>query len=107
MYKIRGSGPVPGPMPKENTPCDVTYTGQFTDGRQFDSGTTNFAPNQVIRGWTEAMLMMHQGDHWELYAPSFLAYGKEGAAGGLIPPNADLVFQLTLNVVLETSDSAV
>ena len=38
--------------------CDVTYSGTLKDGTPFDSGTTSFAPNQVIRGWTEAMQLM-------------------------------------------------
>ena len=38
--------------------CEVTYSGTLKDGTPFDSGTTSFAPNQVIRGWTEAMQLM-------------------------------------------------
>ena len=54
-----------------------------------------FAPNQVIKGWTEAMQLMKEGGKWELYIPSELAYGDRGA-GGLIPPGAVLVFTLEL-----------
>merc|ERR1712039_1075074 len=98
MYKVLESGPTSGPMPKVNTPCDVTYAGQLTSGKQFDAGTTTFAPNQVISGWTEAMQLMHEGDKWELYIPSNLAYGEDGA-GSDIPPNAALVFQMKINKV--------
>merc|ERR1712217_154734 len=98
MYKVLESGPTSGPMPKVNTPCDVTYAGQLTSGKQFDAGTTSFAPNQVIAGWTEAMQLMHEGDKWELYIPSNLAYGEDGA-GSDIPPNAALVFQMKINKV--------
>jgi FKBP-type peptidyl-prolyl cis-trans isomerase FklB len=54
-----------------------------------------FAPNQVIKGWTEAMQLMKEGGKWELYIPSELAYGDSGA-GGLIPGGAALIFTLEL-----------
>merc|ERR1719183_438841 len=95
MYKVLETGPASGPMPAINTPCQVTYAGQLVNGKQFDAGTTSFAPNQVIRGWTEAMQLMHEGDKWEMYIPSDLAYGARGA-GGVIPGNAALVFQMEL-----------
>merc|ERR1712151_547097 len=52
----------------------------------FDSGfkrgsTTAFAPNQVIKGWTEAMQLMVEGDKWEMYIPSGLGYGDGGQGG--------------------------
>lgn len=55
-------------------------SGRLIDGTEFDSSykrgqPATFAPNQVIRGWTEAMQLMHEGDKWELYIPSELAYG--------------------------------
>ena len=54
-----------------------------------------FAPNQVIKGWTEAMQLMKEGDKWELYIPSELAYGDRGA-GGRIPGGAALIFTLEM-----------
>ena len=54
-----------------------------------------FAPNQVIKGWTEAMQLMKEGGKWELYMPSELGYGDRGA-GGSIPGGAVLVFTLEL-----------
>eukprot|EP00970_Alexandrium_tamarense_P005202 scaffold845_cov199-Alexandrium_tamarense.AAC.15 len=56
---------------------------------------SQFAPNQVIRGWTEAMQLMKEGAKWELYIPSELGYGDQGA-GGVIPGGAVLVFTLEL-----------
>ena len=44
--------------PNQGDTCEVTYSGTLKDGTPFDSGTTTFAPNQVIRGWTEAMQLM-------------------------------------------------
>merc|ERR1712083_248767 len=89
--------------PKADTPCDCFYKGTFVNGKQFDAAMPpeapiEFAPNQVIPGWTEAMQLMHEGDKWELYCPSNLAYGEDGA-GDDIPPNAALVFQMKINKV--------
>jgi FKBP-type peptidyl-prolyl cis-trans isomerase FklB len=55
--------------------CEVTYSGTLRDGTPFDAGTTSFAPNQVIKGWTEAMQLMAEGDKWRLHIPYDLAYG--------------------------------
>ena len=48
--------------PEAGDSCDVTYAGTFKDGKPFDGGRTSFAPNQVIKGWTEAMQYMVEGD---------------------------------------------
>ncbi|KAG8462539.1 hypothetical protein KFE25_010364 [Diacronema lutheri] len=73
--------------PTVSSPCECHYEGRtaanFPSGPKFDSsydrGTpTTFAPNQVIKGWTEAMQKMVEGDKWELYIPSELAYGDSG-----------------------------
>lgn len=99
MYKSlkKGSGDA---HPQLNTQCDVHYAGTTIDGKEFDSSykrgkPTGFAPSQVIKGWTEALQMMVQGDKFELYIPASLAYGDSGA-GGRIPPKAALVFQMEL-----------
>merc|ERR1719382_9585 len=78
------------------TPCECHYAGRLLDGSEFDSsykrGTpTTFAPNQVIKGWTEAMQLMVQGDKWEMYIPYNLAYGEDGSPPS-IPPAACLTF---------------
>jgi len=70
------------------------------DGTEFDSSykrgqPTTFAPNQVIKGWTEAMQLMVEGDHWELVIPPGLAYGNQ-QRGQHIKPNSVLVFELEL-----------
>ena len=53
------------------SPCECHYAGRLLDGTEFDSSyargtTTTFAPNQVIKGWTEAMQLMVVGDKWEM-----------------------------------------
>ena len=80
--------------------CDVNYTGTFMDGKLFDQSQTDFAPIDVIKGWTEAMQYMVEGDKWKLYIPYYLAYGESGHRG-IIPPYAPLVFELELLEVLE------
>jgi FKBP-type peptidyl-prolyl cis-trans isomerase FklB len=99
QYKVlkKGSGVFhPGP----STPCSVHYTGSLIDGTVFDSSVergspATFAPNQVISGWTAAMQLMVEGDKWELYIPSDLAYGDRGS-----PPKIEggsvLVFQMEI-----------
>jgi len=66
-------------------PClTASRSGTLIDGTVFDSSydrgsPTAFAPNQVIKGWTEAMQLMVEGDQWEMYIPSDLAYGDRGS----------------------------
>eukprot|EP00549_Striatella_unipunctata_P026144 CAMPEP_0118688862 /NCGR_PEP_ID=MMETSP0800-20121206/9154_1 /TAXON_ID=210618 ORGANISM="Striatella unipunctata, Strain CCMP2910" /NCGR_SAMPLE_ID=MMETSP0800 /ASSEMBLY_ACC=CAM_ASM_000638 /LENGTH=176 /DNA_ID=CAMNT_0006586165 /DNA_START=220 /DNA_END=748 /DNA_ORIENTATION=+ len=86
--------------PKKETKCQCHYEGRLLDGTVFDSSykrgqPTGFAPNQVIPGWTEAMQLMVEGDKWELYIPSELAYGERGA-GSDIPGGATLIFQMEI-----------
>merc|ERR1712232_527210 len=86
--------------PTADSPCDCHYKGTLIDGKEFDSSykrgkPTTFAPNQVIKGWTEAMQLMVEGDKWEMYIPSELAYGDSGA-GGVIPGKAALIFKMEL-----------
>jgi FKBP-type peptidyl-prolyl cis-trans isomerase FklB len=86
--------------PAKNTPCSCHYAGTLIDGTTFDSSydrgsPTTFAPNQVIKGWTEAMQLMVQGDKWELYIPSELGYGDAGS-GAKIPGGSVLVFQMEI-----------
>jgi len=73
--------------PSVSSPCECHYEGRtapnYPSGPKFDSSydrgsPTTFAPNQVIKGWTEAMQLMVEGDKWELYIPSDMAYGDRG-----------------------------
>eukprot|EP00573_Skeletonema_grethae_P000630 CAMPEP_0201685798 /NCGR_PEP_ID=MMETSP0578-20130828/484_1 /ASSEMBLY_ACC=CAM_ASM_000663 /TAXON_ID=267565 /ORGANISM="Skeletonema grethea, Strain CCMP 1804" /LENGTH=234 /DNA_ID=CAMNT_0048169769 /DNA_START=60 /DNA_END=764 /DNA_ORIENTATION=- len=86
--------------PTVDSPCLCHYAGSLIDGTEFDSSysrgsPTTFAPNQVIKGWTEAMQMMVEGDKYELYIPSELAYGERGSPPK-IPPNSALVFTIEM-----------
>jgi len=103
-YKVLKSGN--GLMPNATSQCECHYRGTLIDGSEFDSSysrgkPSTFAPNRVIRGWTEALQMMKEGDKWELYIPSELGYGERGA-GAKIPAGAVLVFELELIKVHES-----
>ena len=89
-----------GPKPSATDTVVTHYHGTLTDGTVFDSSVERGSPatfpvNRVIAGWTEALQMMGTGSKWRLVIPSELAYGERGA-GGAIPPNATLVFEVEL-----------
>lgn len=86
--------------PTVDSPCSCHYAGTLIDGTQFDSSydrgePTTFAPNQVIKGWTEAMQLMVEGDKWEMYIPSDLGYGDRGSPPK-IPGGSVLVFTMEI-----------
>jgi FKBP-type peptidyl-prolyl cis-trans isomerase FkpA len=89
-----------GASPKAADTVKVHYKGSFPDGKEFDSsysrGTpTEFPLSGVIPCWTEGVQLMKVGGKAKLTCPSGLAYGARGA-GGVIPPNATLVFEVEL-----------
>lgn len=89
-----------GAMPTASDKVNVHYHGTLPDGTVFDSSVErgepiSFAVNGVIKGWTEALQLMHVGDKWKLYVPADLAYGARGA-GPKIGPNQALVFDVEL-----------
>ena len=100
QYKVLKEAPAGAKSPLVGTPCSCHYRGTLIDGTEFDSSykrgqPTTFAPNQVIKGWTEAMQLMGEGDKWELYVPSELAYGDR-QRGQHITPGAVLVFEIEI-----------
>ncbi|HTT97299.1 MAG TPA: FKBP-type peptidyl-prolyl cis-trans isomerase [Rhizomicrobium sp.] len=101
MYKIVHNGY--GRRPKPTDVVTVFYTGALITGTVFDgteaSLPAQFKPNQLIQGWTEALINMREGDQWHIVIPANLAYGARGAGGGTIPPNQALVFDVTLVTV--------
>lgn len=89
-----------GAKPSATDTVVTHYHGTLTDGTVFDSSVERGSPasfpvNRVIPGWTEALQMMGVGAKWRLVIPPELAYGESGA-GGAIPPNATLVFEVEL-----------
>lgn len=110
QYEELAAGPDGGASPTQDDWACVNYTGALIDGTVFDS-TDGGAPlvlplAGIIEGWREALPLMSEGDAWKLYIPPHLGYGPLGAAGA-IPPNAALVFDLTLLRVVEQSEIAV
>jgi len=87
-----------GANPKASDTVKVNYRGSFPDGKEFDAsrGTPiSFPLNRVIPCWTEGVQKMKVGGKARLTCPSAAAYGARGA-GGVIPPNATLVFEVEL-----------
>merc|ERR1719298_238032 len=117
MYKVLREG-TGEHHPTVDSPCECYYAGTTPsltptapdtaddtealnkEWNDFDSGykrgsTTSFAPNQVIKGWTEAMQLMVEGDKWEMYIPSELGYG-DGGQGGKIKGGDVLIFRMEI-----------
>ncbi len=94
QYQVLQEGK--GRQPKETDVVRVNYAGSLVDGREFDRGEgIEFPLNRVIPGWTEGLQLMKEGGKTRFFIPSDLAYGERGA-GGVIPPNAALVFEVEL-----------
>lgn len=98
QYEILTAGE--GAKPSASSTVRTHYHGTLIDGTVFDSSfdrgePVEFPVNGVIKGWTEALLMMPVGSKWRLYIPQDLAYGEQGA-GGAIGPFSALVFDVEL-----------
>lgn len=100
---VRGTGP----QPKKGQKVTVNYTGWLFDdgklGRKFDASADHGQPltftlgaGEVIPGWDQGVSTMRVGGKRRLILPPSLAYGEHGAGGGVIPPNATLVFDVEL-----------
>ena len=91
-----------GKKSEKGKQVSVHYKGQLTDGTVFDSSYQRKQPidftlgiGQVIKGWDEGILLLKVGNKARFVIPSNLAYGSQGA-GGVIPPNATLIFDVEL-----------
>jgi len=98
QYRVITQGT--GKKPSATSTVTVNYVGKLMDGTEFDSSIkrgepATFPVNGVIKGWTEGLQLMPVGSKWEFVIPASLGYGESGA-GGVIPPNAVLVFEVDL-----------
>lgn len=97
QYKVITMGD--GEKPKRTDKVSVNYEGKLLDGTVFDSSykrgkPASFGVTQVIKGWTEALMLMPVGSKWELYIPQELAYGERNQ--GNIKPYSMLTFVVEL-----------
>ena len=109
QYKVLKAGTGPKPAPTDSVSCN--YKGTFLNGKEFDSSEKHggkpvtFGVSEVIKGWTEALLLMPVGSKWQLFVPSDLAYGPRGA-GQEIGPNTALIFEVELVSVTPKTEEA-
>jgi FKBP-type peptidyl-prolyl cis-trans isomerase FklB len=94
-----------GKKPNINDSVTTHYRGTLIDGTEFDSSyrrgqPVTFPVSGVIAGWTEALQLMEEGAKWQLFIPPNLAYGEQGK-GGVIGPNAALIFEIELISIQE------
>lgn len=98
QYKVLLSGK--GKQPNAESSITAHYRGTLVNGNEFDSSYRRNTPatfnvNQVIPGWKEVLPLMHEGDKWQVFIPSELAYGERGS-GNAIGPNEALIFEIEL-----------
>ncbi len=98
QYKVISTGK--GKQPKATDSITAHYKGTLINGTVFDSSYARGEPatfnvGQVINGWKEILPLMKEGDKWQVFIPSNLAYGERGQ-GGTIGPNEALIFDIEL-----------
>jgi len=109
QYKVIKAGT--GKRPKADDTVTANYRGTLIDGTEFDSSYKRGQPatfpvsGGIIPGWTEALQLMEEGAKWQLFIPSNLAYGERGT-GGIIGPNAALIFEIELVSIKEKTQES-
>ena len=106
QYEVLSEGNGKRPAATDKVRCH--YEGRLIDGTVFDSSyergkPATFRCSQVIKGWTEALTRMSEGDVWELYIPYQLAYGERES--GKIKPYSALIFKVELHKVIDSKTS--
>ncbi|QLQ13023.1 MAG: FKBP-type peptidyl-prolyl cis-trans isomerase [Brevundimonas sp.] len=101
QYRRIGRAHPEGRQPAATDTVRVHYRGTFIDGREFDSSwsrnePTEFPLNRVIRGWTEGVALMREGERFEFVIPADLAYGDRWVGGDELPPQSTLLFTVDL-----------
>jgi len=101
QYRRIGRAHPNGRQPVATDTVKVHYRGTFVDGREFDSSyarnlPTEFPLNRVIKGWTEGVAMMREGETFEFVIPAALGYGERWVGGDDLPPNSTLLFTVEL-----------
>lgn len=97
QYKVLTEGA--GELPKPTDTVMVHYKGSTIDGNEFDSSYKRNEPTplrieSMIPGMAEALKMMKVGSKWKIVLPANLAYGEQGAGGGVIGPNSAIIFEV-------------
>lgn len=107
QYKVITKGN--GKSPTATDTVSVNYRGTLINGKEFDSSykrnePATFGLDQVIKGWQEIIPKMKEGDKWQVFIPSELAYGARGV-GSDIGPNSTLIFEIEL-LSIKAADAA-
>jgi peptidylprolyl isomerase len=105
--------PGDGPAPEPGDVVTINYRASLEDGTELDNTYDTGEPasfalgkGMVIAGWDEGIALMHVGEKAELTIPPALAFGENEGAGGLVPPNSTLIFEVELVAIQEGAPEA-